>query len=172
MTPVLHIPVGVVVERRKASSPWIDYTWHPVAVLSEEPAARVWTPLGGDDNATRYYAGSTTLELHAGDASSYRDNMATGSPRLWVVLRPSGGGEPPIEVVRVTADGNEGESFTFAGDDMVDNVPMPAPIASLVDAFVAEHHVEQVFHKRQRDRADPEALGRRRTGAGKGWNRE
>jgi hypothetical protein len=30
-----------------------------------------------------------------------------------------------------------------------------------IAAFVGEHHVEQVFEKRRRDRADPEALGRR-----------
>jgi hypothetical protein len=30
-----------------------------------------------------------------------------------------------------------------------------------IAAFVAEHHVEQVFSKRKRDRIDPEALGRR-----------
>ena len=29
---------------------------------------------------------------------------------------------------------------------------------------VAEHHVEQPFYKRQRDRADPESLGRRAPG--------
>ena len=32
---------------------------------------------------------------------------------------------------------------------------------TLVDAFIAEHHVERPFVKRKRDRANPEALGRR-----------
>jgi hypothetical protein len=31
----------------------------------------------------------------------------------------------------------------------------------MLAAFVAEHHVDHAFVKRQRDRADPEALGRR-----------
>jgi hypothetical protein len=39
---------------------------------------------------------------------------------------------------------------------------MPSAIRSAVAAFVAEHYVEQVeFSKRQRDRADPEALANR-----------
>jgi hypothetical protein len=38
---------------------------------------------------------------------------------------------------------------------------MPQPITELVAAFVGEHHVERQFFKRKRDRADPEALGRR-----------
>ena len=32
-TPLVSIPVGVVVARRKAASQWIDFTWSPVAVL-------------------------------------------------------------------------------------------------------------------------------------------
>lgn len=160
MSAVLRLPVGVVVERRKASSPWIDYLWRPAAVLSGEAEAKAWTMLDGDAETARFYAGGAILELHAGDASSYRDNLATGAARLWVVLRPTGG-DPPMTVVRVTADGNEGESFTAAGEDIVDNVQMPASIAAAAHAFVAEHLVEQVFHKRKRDRVNPEALGRR-----------
>jgi hypothetical protein len=38
---------------------------------------------------------------------------------------------------------------------------MPEPVCAMIAAFVAEHHVEQPFHKRERDRADPEALARR-----------
>ena len=38
---------------------------------------------------------------------------------------------------------------------------MPDPVRETVAAFVAEHHVEQVFFKRKRDRADPQALARR-----------
>jgi len=34
-------------------------------------------------------------------------------------------------------------------------------VRATIDAFVAEHHVEQPFYKRKRDRADPEALARR-----------
>jgi hypothetical protein len=38
---------------------------------------------------------------------------------------------------------------------------MPESIREFLAAFVAEHHVEQPFFKRRRDRADPQALGRR-----------
>ena len=32
--PHTQISVGVVVERRKAESPWIDFTWRPVTATS------------------------------------------------------------------------------------------------------------------------------------------
>jgi hypothetical protein len=38
---------------------------------------------------------------------------------------------------------------------------MPEPVRATIEAFVVEHHVERAFHKRKRDRADPEALARR-----------
>jgi hypothetical protein len=78
-----------------------------------------------------------------------------------VVLRPTGA-DPPFSVVAVTADPAEGEGFTEPAADLVEAVPMPAAVAEAVAAFVAEHHVEHRFEKRRRDRADPEALGRRR----------
>jgi hypothetical protein len=38
---------------------------------------------------------------------------------------------------------------------------MPPAVREIVEAFVAEHHVERPFVKRKRDRADPQALARR-----------
>ena len=69
------------------------------------------------------------------------------------------------EIFAVTADPAEGEAFTEAGSDLVDVVPMPQSVRAVIDGFVAEHHVERPFHKRKRDRADPEALARARTDA-------
>jgi hypothetical protein len=156
----ISIPVGVVIERSKASSPWVDYLWRPSAVLAGEPAAAPWTILEENADRALFYAGRAEVELHASETSNYRDNLASGQPTLWVVIRPTGV-EPPFEVVRVTADGSEGEGFTAAGDDIVEAVPMPDSIRSAVEAFVFQHHVERPFFKRSRNRADPEALGRR-----------
>lgn len=61
----------------------------------------------------------------------------------------------------MTADPAEGEALTEPGSALVESVPMPEPIRDVVAAFVSEHHVEDVFAKRKRDRADPETLARR-----------
>jgi hypothetical protein len=158
--PLTRIPIGVVVERRKAASPWIDFIWRPVMTLPGQPDAAPWTVLASDTEAAIFYAGATDIGLYRTETSRYRDNLTSGAPSLWVVLRPTGA-EPPYRLLAVTADPSEGESFTQAGDDLVGPVPMPVPVREIVEAFVAEHHVEQVFHKRKRDRADPEALARR-----------
>jgi hypothetical protein len=152
--------VGVLVERRKAASPWLDFAWRPVGVLAGEPSAAPWTVLRTEGDATTFYAGPAAVDLYRTETSNYRDNLASGAPALWVILRPTGA-EPPYEIVAVTADPAEGEAMTEAGNDLVETVPMPDLIRDAVEAFVAEHHVERPFFKRQRDRADPEALARR-----------
>jgi hypothetical protein len=158
--PLARIPVGIVVERRKADSRWIDYLWRPVAALAGEPAAAPWTVLSQDGETVRFFAGTADVELFRTETAYYRDNLVSGAPSLWVVLRPTDG-DPPYEIATVTADPYEGEGFTQVGDDLVEAVPMPPAIRDEVDAFVAKHHVEQPFVKRKRDRANPDALARR-----------
>ena len=155
-----RIPVGVLVERRKAASPWIDFTWKPVAVLAGEPEASPWTRLSEDADAVTFYAGAAQIELHRTETGNYRANLATGTPLLWVALRPTGS-DPPYALFAVTADPAEGEAWTSTDSTLVEAVAMPDAVRAQLDAFVAEHHVERPFHKRERDRPDPEALARR-----------
>lgn len=159
MAALLHIPVGVVVDRIKADSPWIDFIWQPSAVLVGQPEAKPWTRLSGDDKRASFYAGGTSIELYRSDAGNYRDNLA-GDRKLWVVLTPTES-DPPYALFKVTADPTEGEAQTETGVNLVDAVPMPDAVREALEEFVAEHHVEQTFYKRKRDRADPNALGRR-----------
>jgi hypothetical protein len=157
-TALLRIPVGVVIERRKAKSPWLDVLWRPVAVLAGQPAATPWTPLGGEDETVLFYAGEAMIELHRTETANYRDNLHSGAPGLWVVLRPTAS-EPAYELLTVTADPAEGEAFTDAGSDLVEAVPMPAAVAEAIVDFIARHHVERTFVKRCRERAESQAPG-------------
>jgi hypothetical protein len=150
-----NIPVGVLLERRAAQSPWIDCTWKPVGVLAGIPAAAPWAVLAASPGGTTFYAGPADIALHRTETGNYRENLASGEPKLWVALRPTGV-EPPYDILTVTADPAEGEALTEAGSDLVDVVPMPEAVRVLVESFVAEHHVERPFYKRQRDAADPD----------------
>jgi hypothetical protein len=158
--PAIALPVGVIVERVKADSPWVDYTWRPTTVLAGQPDTPPWTTLADDGERATFYAGPATVELYRSETASYRDNLASGSPSLWVVLSETGA-ERPYALYLVTADPAEGEGMTAAGNNIVEPVPMPEAMRDTIAAFVAEHHVEEVFVKRERDRANPESLGRR-----------
>ena len=107
-SPMATIAVGVIVERAKAASQWIDYIWRPTTVLAGQPDTPPWTALTDDGERTTFYAGPATVELHRSETANYRDNLATGSPSLWVVLSETGA-EPPYALYLVTADPAEGD---------------------------------------------------------------
>jgi hypothetical protein len=158
-----RIVVGVIVERHKATSAWLDFVWRPVGVLCGLPETEPWSVLSIDGEATLLYAGAAEIELHRSEADNYRNNLASGQPSLWIVLYPADG-EPPYRLAAVTADPSEGEGLTEAVDAIVEMVAMPEPIREALARFVAKHHVEHKFEKRVQDRADPEALARRGPG--------
>ncbi len=145
--------VGVVLRRRTIENPWIDHMWSPVTILENVPATAPWTVLSREEGATLYYAGAAFIDLFSAETTNYRDNLADGSPRIWVALRRQDGG-PELELTKVTADPTEGEAMFESGTDVIGTVPMPPEIAAWIAAFVDEFHVEQVFHKRKRDRAN------------------
>lgn len=153
--------VGVIVERRRLNNPWAEFAWMPTAVLAGAPGAAAWTVLAESPDVTRYYAGSFLLELFSTDTAGYRDNIQSGRPSLWVALEPSDDA-PGVRLRTVTAEPSQGEALTEPGAEIVEAVPMPAAIQEWLAAFVEAHHVERPFVKRKRDRADPEALAKRR----------
>jgi Protein of unknown function (DUF3305) len=159
-TALARIAVAVVVERRKAKSPWLDFIWRPVMVLAGNPAAAPWSPLSPAEDATLFYAGEAVIELYRTETANYRSNLASGAPSLWVILRPDASGHP-YKLLAVTADPAEGEAFTDAGCDLVESVPMPDVIVAAVGDFIAKHHVERPFSKRRRERATSQAPARR-----------
>src|SRR5262249_5791521 len=97
---------------------------------------------------------------------NYLSNLSSEAPCLWVVLRQREA-EPPYQVVAVTADPAEGEAYSEAGNDLIDTVPMPPAIAAVIEAFIAEHHIERPFFKRERDRSHPAAGGGQKGGGGR-----
>lgn len=156
MTPPLaEMTIGVVVERRKLDSPWADYGWSTVAVLPGDPGHAPGEVLFAADGVTRFYAGVLTVELHRKTTTSYRDNLAAGQPKIFVVLRSDESGPLPYRPLLATAAPDEAQVYADNGEDLVDGVPMPDPMIPWLEAFVAEHHVEEPFYKRQRKPYDP-----------------
>jgi Protein of unknown function (DUF3305) len=161
--PTFTREIGVVIERRKPKSQWIDVIWEAHAILPEPPEVAVGTSLGKTGDDELFYGGSFLLEAHTVETEQYRLNLNTHSPKIWVVLRPQPDNSLP-EIAKVTCDPSEGEGFTETGWDIVNMIPMPEVIHAALLGFVEEHHVETPFYKRKRDRADPEALAKGRKG--------
>ena len=159
-TALARIPVGVVAERRTAKSMWADFLWRPVSVFAGIVAAEPWTILEEAAEKTLFFAGHAVIELHRTETANYRTNLSSGGPALWVAMRPTASG-PPYELLAVTADPAEGETFTDAGSNLVEAVPMPPDIFEIVAGFVARYHVERPFVRRERDQQTPSQLAAR-----------
>ena len=83
-TALARMVVGVVVERRKAKSPWLDFLWRPVSVLAGTPSAVPWTRISEEGDATTFYAGEAAIELHRTETANCRQNLCSGMPALWL----------------------------------------------------------------------------------------
>jgi hypothetical protein len=156
----LHIPVAVIVERRRGITPWQDWVWRAVGVQEDAPELPAWTLLRDDGDRALFHAGMAELALYPTDTSNYLHNLQSAEPRLWVVLRD---GDSPTGLVlhAATVDAGEAHLYADTGSDIVDALPMPPALRDAVETFVAKHHVERAFHKRKRDRQDTDSLGAR-----------
>jgi hypothetical protein len=152
MARVLSIPLGVVIAHEKIDHPWQEYAWRPVSVFLGAPEIADWRELRRDATATHYHAATLSLELHPKEAMGYAANLDGGAPLVYVVLREGGDSGKPIDVGVVTASPYDAEVYGYDSSEIVGTVAMPAPLIELLEAFVAEHHVEEPFVKRQRQK--------------------
>jgi hypothetical protein len=148
--------LGILAVSRRPVTRWGTRGFVPSQVLPEVPATPPRTRLGPEGDVETWYAGPADLVLHSGETGHYRDNLQMKRPSVWVALRQGAA----LEIACATVDPYEGEGL--AGDPglVVEALAMPAVVAEAMAAFIATHHVEQVFEKRRRKRADPEALAR------------
>lgn len=156
----VRVRVGVVVERRPGVTPWAEHAWQPREVLEDFPEAPPWTVLREEAGRTLFLAGAAEVALHPTDTDNYIHNLEQDPPRIWVLLRPVEAA-PGYALQAVTVDAGEAQLYAESGTDLLEALPMPPGLRLLLERFVAEHHRQREFHKRKRDRADPEALGRR-----------
>ncbi len=148
------LDVGVIVERRDVDHPWLDVEWVPVAAVPGAPALAEWTSLEKGEGWTRYHAATMPLVMHRQEASAYAHNLQTGRPSVYVILRESDDADSaiPVRVSLATVNPYEAQDYMDSGEENVATVPMPDQVRAWVANFVAEHHVEEKFVKRRRDR--------------------
>ncbi len=155
LAPELRLPVGIVLRQRPGRTRWQREVWEPVALVPDPPA-QDWVllreePAGEGGGVLRLWqAPPLELELHRAETSGYRVALSSSPPSAWVVLRGAPGERP--ELVLVTVSAFEAQDYADSSEDRVEPVPLPEPLIGLVSAFIGEHHREQPFRKRKRDR--------------------
>lgn len=165
MEQVTTLPVAVILERRKIDNPWQSHRWQVVDVLPGAPDTPPWTRLGSGEGWERFHAGTVELAMYHRETESYKYNLESSHPSVYVVLRPSND-EYGIMLFTAVVGAGEAHAYADTNEDVVEAVPMPEAVRAWMADFVAAHHVEQPKFKRKREQADPEALaaGRPRDG--------
>lgn len=154
------MPLGIVLERRRGITPWQDTVWRPIAVIpGAPPVTGEWRVIREGDGWAHLHAATLTLELFRTDTEGYKVNLSQEPPRVWVVLRRDADGSGVVPFC-VTVSAHEAEAYQVSGGEIVEPVPMPPEVMALVIDFVAQHHVEVTFEKRERKRHRPEEPGR------------
>lgn len=152
LTHAKSIEVGVIVAKERISNPWQPFRWRPLAVELDPPPRADWTEIAAGEDFVHYHAATLPLELHRKEAISYVANLETGEPSVYVVLRIDPEAAREVTVVMATASPYEAQAYGESGQETIEPVAMPPALLALLEAFVAEHHVEEKFVKRQRQK--------------------
>ncbi len=133
---------------------WAAWTWRAAAVLPGAGEAS-WKLLRQDGETSEYHASTHDLWLYVSDTEAYVHELQAAQPSVYVILRESETPDrdaPPLDVLKVTVSPYEAQDYSDSGEEMVERVPMPGPVLEWVSTFVDQHHREEAFVKRRRDR--------------------
>lgn len=151
--PTLSLPLGVVLRRTPGATRWAKWSWRAVAVLPGAPEAD-WKEMRREGDAVEFHAATLPLELYRTDTEAYQTGLNVAEPSIYVVMRDDAdpASPHPLEILLVTASPYEAQDYTDSGEEIVERVPTPPALIALIRDFIAEHHQQEVFIKRKRDK--------------------
>ena len=147
----VSIALGIVIRRVPSVTRWVEHVWKVVAVL---PGAgpENWKELRRDGETIEYHAATVPLELFRTDTEAYLHGLSTKIPSIYVVMR-DGVDAGPLDVVLATASPYEAQDYADTGEELVEKVPMPEGLVAWIRDYIEEHHEDEVFVKRRRDKS-------------------
>lgn len=145
------MPIGIVLRRSPGVTRWADVVWRATGILPGADEAD-WKLLRQEGESAEYHAATLPLTLYRSDTEAYVHGLAAKVPCLFVVCRETGVKDRPLEVVLVTASPYEAQDYCDGGEELVEKIAMTPGILNWVRAYVAEHHEEEAFVKRRRDK--------------------
>ena len=145
------LPLGIVIRRQPGVTRWARWAFRAVAVLPGAAPAH-WAVLRHEGDITEYHAATLPLTLWAAETEAYLAALSDEVPSVYVVMRDEAEDGAPLEMLLVTASPYEAQDYTDSGEELVEKVPMTHGLAAWIRDFAMEHHVEEAFVKRKRDK--------------------
>jgi hypothetical protein len=113
-----------------------------------------------EGESVEFHAATLPLELYRTDTEAYQTGLNVAEPSIYVVMRETEDPEAAheFELLLVTASPYEAQDYTDSGEEIVERVPTPPALIALIRDFIAEHHEQEVFVKRKRDKKRVDAV--------------
>ncbi len=113
-----------------------------------------WVELRREGDSVEYHAATVPMELWRTDTDAYQTALNTDQPSVYIVMRETPEAEEgqQLAVHLVTASPYDAQDYTDSGEEIVERVPMPPQLIAFLRDFIAEHHEDEVFVKRRRDK--------------------
>lgn len=146
-----EMPVGIIVRKTPGVTRWARWNWRAIAALPGAGPAD-WVELRREGEAVEYHAATLPLTLWTDETEAYKVNLSDGQPSLYLVLRDELKGDHPLNAVLVTASPFEGQDYADTGEEIVEKIPMSEGLIAWVRDFTLQHHKDEVFVKRRRDK--------------------
>ena len=151
--PSATMPLGIVVRKSPGVTRWVKWVWEVVGVLPGAAPAQ-WHELRRDGDTVEFHAATVDLDLWRTDTEAYLTGLSTRVPSIYVVMHKSTEVDAPqeVEILLATASPYDAQDYADSGEEIVEQVPMPAGLMAWIREFVDQHHQEEEFIKRKRDK--------------------
>lgn len=162
MDKEINIPVSVIIKKTESKHQWGSTTYSAVEIVLNPVGMSPWTVLKKEPDNIYYHGGVADLVLHYKEAEAYKFNMESSEPSLFVILREvdqdeNHNADMPVNILLVSASPYEAQDYDDV-NDIVDRVPIPSILFSLIVEFIDAHYKEEKFIKRKRDKVKVEEL--------------
>lgn len=145
------MPVGVVLRKSPGVTKWAKFAWRAVCILPGAAPAD-WKLLRSEEGVSDYHVTTVPLTIYRSDTEAYVHGLTANVPCVYVICRETHDPARPLDVVMVTASPYEAQDYSDNGEDIVEKVMMTPQVHAWIAFFVDEHHEEEAFVKRRRDK--------------------
>jgi len=143
-----HFPVSVILERRPATSRWIDHVWAAVGITVGRQAAGGEPRLIREEQGVAHYlVGGLDVALYADECESYYYNLVSDNPRAYVVAHAEDAHDRP-QPFRISMSFDEAHAY-LEGEDQIYAVDVPAELYRWTESFVIANYFPEKKRKRK-----------------------
>jgi hypothetical protein len=143
-----NLPVSVILERRPASSRWIDHIWGAAGITVgrqvDGPEPRLIREAEG---GALYLVGGLEVALHVDECESYYYNLVSDRPRAYVLAHVEDVNDRPLPF-QVSMSFDEAHAY-LEGDDEIYAVDVPPELYRWAESFVIANYFPERKRKRK-----------------------